>query len=50
MTERKQAPQVAVPRIDVDARLEEANVYASVFGNRTVGQWTDLLAASIEQR
>ncbi len=33
MTERKQAPQVAVPRIDVDARLEEANVYASVFGN-----------------
>lgn len=43
-------PYVPVPRVDVDPRLEEANIFAAVFGSLTPEEWMELLARSIDER
>lgn len=39
---------VAVPRVDIDARLEQENVFAEVFGSLSVPEWIELLVRSID--
>jgi hypothetical protein len=38
------------PRVDIDPRLEDSNVFASVFGARSVAEWVELLVRSIDER
>lgn len=40
---------VAVPRIDIDQRLDDINVFATMFGEKSVEEWTDLLVRSIDE-
>lgn len=43
-------PYVTTPRIDVDPRLEESNVFAFIFSELSVDEWVELLIRSIEER
>jgi SAM-dependent methyltransferase len=43
-------PHVAVPRIDIDSRLADSNIFADVFGSLTPGEWVETLVRSIDER
>lgn len=40
---------VAIPRIDIDERLERENVFFEVFGGLSLDEWVNVLIQSIEQ-